>query len=331
MFAHRAIKSVCLQLLAGMTVASSALFPAAGAENRGRLHLRYTEDAVAGRLQAAIRKLRSPDGAEVHLIGAVHVADQSYFEDLNRRFKNYQSILYELVGEPEPGNPLGARGATDSGGGQAGGELSWLPALQEKMRRVLDLSSQLEHIDYTAPNFVHADMTVDEFLESRRQHKETFLSLWLRAMQAQMAMGGGQPGNDLAAMAVLMRILSMRDSAAALKRLVGREFDRVEDLITGLEAGGGTVILGRRNEKALSVLDQELEKGGRRVAVFYGAAHLPDMEARLVSRGFELTGAEWLDAWTIPHADADKKPQRKKVRAREADAAPAGTPQPCPD
>ena len=34
-------------------------------------------------------------GAKVDLIGAVHVGERSYYRELNRRFKDYDAVLYE--------------------------------------------------------------------------------------------------------------------------------------------------------------------------------------------------------------------------------------------
>jgi len=36
-------------------------------------------------------------GARVDLIGAVHVGERSYYQELNRRFTEYDAVLYELV------------------------------------------------------------------------------------------------------------------------------------------------------------------------------------------------------------------------------------------
>lgn len=74
----------------------------------------------------------------------------------------------------------------------------------------------------------------------------------------------------------------------------------MEKLITGIEANGGTSIIGERNRHALEVMDTEMKAGKKRLAIFYGAAHLPDMEERLLKRGFKLHKTEWIKAWDIP-------------------------------
>ena len=268
-------------------------------------HLRFVEEETgAARLETVVVNMTGPQGERVDLVGAVHVADAAYYEALNERFKGYEAVLYELVGRPEPGKPLGAR----TGGGEA--SLAWVGTMQEKMRSVLKLEGQLERIDYSAANFVHADMDLEAFQKARSENRETFAGLWLKAMAAQQGAGGGKE-SDLAGLIVLMRLLMMKDSADALKRMIGREFDQIEGLMTGIEANGGTVIIGERNRVALEVLEREVKAGKKRLAVFYGAAHFPDMQRRLEAMGFTRTGEEWLTAWWIPAPSEKPKVEGK--------------------
>lgn len=278
-------------------------------------HLRFVEEEdSSARLETVVLKMAGPNGVTVDLVGAVHVADATYFDGLNQRFKTYDAVLYELVGSPEKGNPLGNRAVASDA------RLGWIGTLQQKMKEALKLEGQLEKIDYTAANFVHADMGMEEFQKSQETHQETFLGLWLKAMAAQQSMGAGgsaSAGSDLAGMIVLMQILMKKDSADDLKRLIGREFDQMEALMSGLEAGGGTVIIGERNRVALEVLEAEIAAGKKRLALFYGAGHFPDMQKRLETMGFKKTGTEWLAAWSIPAPVKKDKVKKKAATAAE--------------
>ena len=55
-----------------------------------------------------------------------------------------------------------------------------------------------------------------------------------------------------------------------------------------------------RNAKAFEVLEEELQNGKKRIAVFYGAGHLADMAERL-ENDFGMTAHRtvWLDAWDL--------------------------------
>lgn len=269
-------------------------------------HLRFVEETDgSARLETVVVKMTGPEGVALDLVGAVHVADAAYFAALNERFRQYEAVLYELVGRPEPGKPLGNRAV------EKDARLGWIGTLQAKMKEALELEGQLESIDYSAANFVHADMDAEAFQKTQGEKQETFLGLWLKAMAAQQSGGSANQAGDLASVIQLLRILMKRDSADALKRLIGREFDQVEAVMSGLEAGGGTVIIGERNRVALEVLDRELKAGKKRVAIFYGAGHFPDMQKRLEQRGFRRMGEEWLAAWSIP-APADAGQQKEK-------------------
>jgi hypothetical protein len=261
-------------------------------------YVRFVEDEDgAARLQTSVVRLENAEGVRVDLIGAVHVGDAAYYEALNDRFKDYEKVLYELVGRPEPGKPLGNRAV------EGDQRLQWIGGLQQKMKEALKLEGQLEKIDYSAPNLVHADMDMERFETSQRENQETFFSLWLKAMAAQQSMGssgGSAMGNDLGAVVVLLQILMKKDGSNDLKRFIGREFDQVEQLMMGIETYGGTVIIGERNRVALEVLDREIKAGAKKLGIFYGAAHFPEMEKRLAERGFRVVETEWLTAWDIP-------------------------------
>jgi hypothetical protein len=61
-----------------------------------------------------------------------------------------------------------------------------------------------------------------------------------------------------------------------------------------------SVIIGERNKAAIEELDEALNEGCKRVAIFYGGGHMPDMDARLRERfGLVATDVEWQTAWSI--------------------------------
>ena len=78
----------------------------------------------------------------VDLIGAVHIGEKEYFENLNQRFEQYESLLYELVAPEGTVIPKG-------GGRDEGIPTNPIAAMQVGMKTALGLEFQLEHIDYT--------------------------------------------------------------------------------------------------------------------------------------------------------------------------------------
>ena len=70
--------------------------------------------------------------------------------------------------------------------------------------------------------------------------------------------------------------------------------------MTGVEGEHGTVIIAERNKIALSVLEKQIAAGKKKLAIFYGSAHLPDMQKRLLAMGFTRVNHEWITAWNLP-------------------------------
>lgn len=258
--------------------------------------IRFVEEDESDSLQTAVVSYESSQKVKLDLVGAIHIADKAYFDALNVRFKGYDAVLYELVGPSfeERGKPEVKKEAE---------KLQWVGQLQTMMRDTLKLHGQLEGIDYTAKNFVHADMDMSQFTQTQTQKQESFLTLYLKAAQAQKEVNEKRGVNsDAAGMVMLLKILTMKDSSTELKRMIAQEFDSVEDIMAGIETGDGTVLVGERNKVALQVMEKEIAAGKKRIAIFYGAAHLGDMEERLLKKGFKRTKVDWLKAWDLPHA-----------------------------
>ena len=285
-----AVLFFCLPLL-GMI---SAAEPAKAATD----YVRFVEGDEGDSLETAVVRFESPQKVIVDLVGAIHIADKSYYDALDVRFRSYDAVLYELVGPP-----MSERTKEQMKPGSGSGSLQWVGTMQTFMRDTLKLHGQLEGIDYAAKNFVHADMTSSQFHDTREKKQESFLKLYLKLWQAQQAAAGddAEADSEAAALATLFRILMSKDGSLELKRGMASQFDEVEKLMSGVEEGEGTVIVGERNRVAFEVLDKQLAAGKKRLAIFYGAAHLTDMEQRLLKRGFKRTTTEWLKAWWMPY------------------------------
>ncbi len=263
-------------------------------------YIRYQEDQDRARLETAVTRFENDGGVSVDLIGAVHVADKEYYDALNLRFSTYDCVLYELVGGEY-------RDRVQTSQSSEAGKMKWLGLLQERMKEALELTGQMEGIRYDAPNFVHADMGIGEFFGNQEQKGESFLGLWMKAWKAQMEIGSEGRKFDQPGLARILEILCRKDGSSELKRIVAREFDQVEKLMEGIESDGGTVIIGERNRLALQVMDKEIAKGKRKLGIFYGAAHMPDMARKLRGRGFVLKSTVWLTAWDLPPEKKEEK------------------------
>ena len=253
--------------------------------------IRFVADGnVAGRVETAIKEYRNEEGVTVTLFAVVHIGDPGYYRELQRRFRDCDVLLYEMI--------------RDSGPAQAPLEVDTASAvsqLQIGMKRLLALEFQLDAIDYTPANFVHADLDPATFARLQAERQESLLSLMIRVMLEEQARLNAGEGTTVSSLGLLLALMNP-DRGYALKLVLGRQMDQLEKMLAGIENDGdgqGSVIVSARNAHAMSVLQDQLQRGHRRLGIFYGAAHMADFEQRLVRLGFRAAGEEWLTAWDI--------------------------------
>lgn len=277
----------------------------------------------------------SGNGITVDLIGAIHVGDKRYYQKLNREFEQYQALLYEMVapkddemGPPEKwkkqygekDSPNVDRKSADIGNEDTGPSngpafeagMTAISGLQQGMKNMLGLDFQLEWIDYSAPNMVHADMSPEEFSKTMAKRGETFFTIFAQLFSQAWKQQKNQQGavNDLG---LLLAFLSS-DRELAMKRVLARQFVETGAL-TALESENGSTIITERNKIAMKILrEQILDEGKKKLGVFYGAGHLVDMSLRL-ERDFGLKRqfVRWLEAWDLRVNPAKAPASRPKT------------------
>ncbi len=237
-------------------------------------------------------ELKNEDGetVTVDLIGVVHVGEEKYYQDLNDIFEQYDGMLFELVAPEGTVIPKGGREPDGAG-------LNPIAAMQKGMQQGLGLEFQLDHIDYTKDNFVHADMSPEEFAESMTANGESVWKIMGKAVGQSMAMqGSGSGGSEIR---MLMAMFS-DNREMRLRRIAAEQMKQMEAGMAIFEGENGSTIIDHRNGKAMDVLKREMARGKKKLALFYGAGHLPDMQRRLTSE-FQMkrAGQFWLDAWLL--------------------------------
>ncbi len=256
----------------------------AGAASAEIDFIRVKQDDKASMLQTAVTQFKKGD-ATVDLIGAIHIADAKYYQDLNKKFEAYDRLLFEMIG----GDVLKARpGAHAVKGGE---NLSTLMKIYNVSADFLKLVGQLDAIDYQAKNFVHADLTVAEFQRLQKERKESLVGFMFEA--GVMADGAAVDSNSFKLLGGLLR----RD-ADAVKRELLPVLAMGDEQMAAIE--GENVILTDRNKRCLEVVAREVAAGHKKVGVFYGAAHYPDMVERIKEMGYKQVGQEWITAWSVP-------------------------------
>ncbi len=245
--------------------------------------IRVDEDEEAARLQTGITTYQKED-LSITLIGAIHIADKAYFEKLNARFKKQDKLLFEMIG----GENMAKIQKNDARDEAV--DISAMAKTYAMVARFLNLSEQKKEIDYTAKNFVHADFTLTEFEKLQEERGETILSFAMKAAE------GAEEQAQLSSEKLLQTLLSANSNA--LKLEVVHSLGKGDEQVSGLI--GQSVIITDRNKKCFAVLDNEIKRGSKQIGIFYGAAHFPDIEKTLLSRGFKKQSHQWLTAWDIP-------------------------------
>lgn len=267
-------------------VAVFGMIAPVNADGDGYIRQVQADDGTPAALEVAIAGFENAAGVRVDLVSAVHVADRSYFEALDRRLAEYDVVLYELVGEPGRARAPGT------------GRPSMVGLLQGGMKNALGLAFQLEEIDYQRDNMVHADLTPDAFSASMRARGESVFGMMFRGWALAMAEQGA--GHAPAQQADFIKLLFADDRQLALKRLLASQLAERNDLLESLAGDDGSTLITVRNQRALEVLDEQLAAGAERIAIFYGAGHMPDFEDRLMRDfGMRKVSTRWLEAWDL--------------------------------
>jgi hypothetical protein len=274
--------------------------------------VRFSDEKGGGRLETAVVTYKNDAGVELKLVSAIHIGERSYFEELAKDFEGQDAVLYELVKEKDA--PLPAPGAArreaeaggEGGDGPAGG-MKAVGDLQRILKDTQNLEFQLDVIDYRKPNFVHADMDRQQFEQAQAARGESFEQMMLQQLMSAMTKpmpealpgAGGEDADQV--LRELVRLVTRPDMERQVKTFIARQMGSMQDAAMGLDGPGGSVILTERNKAAVKVLEETLKAGDKKkISVFYGAAHMPDLAKRVRELGFKPAGpAEWKRAWDL--------------------------------
>ena len=240
-------------------------------------------------LQTAIAKYVPTDsatGVEIDLVAVVHIGEQAYYRRLNKEFEKYDAVLYELVA-PEGTKPTKGERSDNP-----------LAMLQQLMKLVLRLEHQLEVVDYRKTNFIHADLSLDGLRKAMKDRGEDEMAVILKVF-AELMQKMRESADKPAPQSPDINLLELLLNPSKLKRIFAEQL--VE---AGGDAGFGRtfnqLVVVDRNKACLEVLKQQLKAGKKKIAIFYGAAHMPDFDKRLKEEiGVNRTTNDWIDGWSL--------------------------------
>ncbi len=260
------------------------------------------------KLLIPIASYKNADGRIIDLVGVVHVGSYDYYEELNRRFQHYDRVFFEMIdGDNLVRSEILAKKLID--GEITDEEKEELDSLKKPISSMAnplsiilqivttylisqtELDIQQNCIDYGNEHFIFADMTQKELSAAMKARGETMLGFALCEFLL-----GKNAEQQKASAALMERMKNPEAESTALVReflidglAINMENDRMKD----------SAIIVSRNEKAMEVLDEHMkDESLKKVALFYGAAHIPDFHMRLQKRGYEVQSLEWLEAFS---------------------------------
>ena len=240
----------------------------------------------------------------VDLIGTIHFAEPSYYEELNQIFQEYDVVVFEMV--TPAGTDVGKllQKEREHNAPRKKSILNIVSFVQQTLADALGFCYQLEGINYAADNLKRGDADVEEFLlqiiandDVSRFCSSSFFSALL-----------DQSRGELEGLAIALlcakerRVVARRLMALDLESSNVGEFETFDADETTLEdRSENDALVAFRNQKALKVARNELNRGKTKIAIFYGAAHMSDF-ARRLEKDFGLkqtSETRWIPAWNM--------------------------------
>lgn len=257
--------------------------------------IRYLERPDgSGELLTGITSFKNDKGQVVDLVGVIHIADAAYYRQMNQLLSGYDVVLYEMVG-----GPVDQRVASDNP------EIALTHVFQRIVQSILGLRYQLDGIDYTPKNFVHADATWEQWDELMAARNESMLTFFAKAMELENSeeMQKHFGGKDAEELMTELGASIMEFNPEKFKRSVAPLLAEAETMVDLIEGDEGSVIISERNKIVLKAVEEQIDNGHKRIAVFYGAGHNPDLAERLDVAGFTEGDTQWMTAWNVSNSD----------------------------
>ena len=258
-------------------------------------YLRYQapRDEQAGSLQTGTsRWYHQPSKTTLFLVGVLHIGELPYYRHLQAGLDSCDLVLFEGIGKGD---------ADQDPSEEQLASMDLLLRMQIAMKDALDLTFQKDGVEYERGFWRNADMDYP-------------------SMQARMKeLGTGLPTDNPLLRTILNAALRFLDPTQVrkhpkvvqnLRRQMAPALAMADEIMQGPAfAKLGQVIITERNAVVMGMVEQELETGakGRRIALFYGAGHLPDFTRRLQKAAWVYEGSAWHAAWTI-----EPKAKRKR-------------------
>ncbi len=233
-------------------------------------------------VQTGSRLFRKAGAPDVDLVGAMHAAETRYYPEIQAILAKSDLVLYEGVTDGRRKNPLELPSDEDQRKSGYG-----------RLASALGLITQHKGIDYRQKSFRNCDLTIQEMQWLLQQEMKRGDQGSDRAKSADKELR--QVGRMIGGKSWLMNgVIGLVGSSPMLRERV-----RFMLVASGADADTDNTLDGRlqqliledRNAHVMKELKGILRREShRRIAIFYGAAHFPDMQKRLIAMGYQPAG-----------------------------------------
>lgn len=259
-------------------------------------YIRYqdpTPEELGALLSGSTRWYDAESETTLFVVGVLHIGELEYYHELQAGLDSCDLVLFEGV---RPGND-----DTEPTEDELA-SMDLLLRLQLAMKDALDLTFQKDGIDYERDFWRNADM---DFISLRARMKELRTGLPTDSPLLRMILDGALRFLDPSQVRKHPSMVQqLRREAGPMLQLANHYMQQ-----PGF-AKLRQVIITERNAVVMDMLADELQTGpkGRRIALFYGAGHLPDFDRRLKDSAWTYQAEGWHRAWKI---EAKKNRQPK--------------------
>lgn len=170
--------------------------------------------------------------------------------------------------------------------------------IQTQLANALRVSFQLDEMDTTNPDWVNADMDINQLQHAMSEYGEDSLAL--------LDMLDGQSFSARIAGFVLGFVARSPQLSSMMKLVMMDMLALVEESdIMAQQEILSKVIVDGRNDVVIEYLNDTLAQHPNHddIGIFYGAGHMPGLEASLIEMGYEPSQDHWTPAMSVDPKD----------------------------
>ncbi len=289
---------------AAPTAPSTTLHPTPGG-NYTRL-LKKTDGTYASQYASRAFLPQNGKGPRIILISAIHIGSQPYYEELQKLMDAQDLLLFEGISKhPDDFKKRAEDPQLKSTG------------LYGRLAKALGLVPQIIAINYNHDHFINADLSPDKLrqiledeVKKGGKDGEDAKKAIAQFQELTQMLSGEMGGLKGALIKLLINIVELNPSMRDMVLLQIASADASGNT-KGISPRLNSLIIHDRNDAAMQVLREQLAKvpAPKSIGIFYGAAHLADMEKTLVeSFGYRSDGEDiWLTAFTFDPSQSKLK------------------------